>query len=90
MVTDSFIKQFEALKKENQDLKERLTWSDKNLQKAVSHKKITNGKIIDCGIGEIGISFSGSIDLIELINELEMCIKGNGIKDTIRILAMAK
>lgn len=46
-----------------------------------------NGNNIDTGIGQISYSVGGSIDVQELMNELEKCIKNNGVRNTISILA---
>lgn len=70
------------LRKELQKLRDMLTKSD-------GRQTPRSGSHIDTGIGQISYSCSGSIDLQELMNELEKVIKNNGVRDTIRILAMA-
>jgi hypothetical protein len=73
-----------------QELENEIVSLAQKLGAVMGSRQRTFGRRIDCGIGELGISCSGSIDIVELIEELELCIKSNGIKQTIRILAMGK
>jgi hypothetical protein len=84
------IKMIQELENENEELENEIVILTHKLGAVIGSRQRTFGRRIDCGIGELGISCSGSIDIVELIEELELCIKSNGIKDTIRILAMAK
>jgi hypothetical protein len=81
LVRDLTVERTELIK-ENQKLTDMLA-------KATGVQNRRHGKNIDTGIGEISYSISGSIDMQELMEYLEKVIKNNGVKDTIRILAMA-
>lgn len=80
----------QILEKENAQLRHEFKKVNDEWIKIIRPQQKTSRNQIDCGIGQIGISFSGSIDIKELIDNLEECIKNNGVKYTIDVLNAAK
>lgn len=77
------------LRSETEELKKEVQKLQGNLNKFAGAPQTRSRDNIDAGIGHIGYSCSGSIDLLELMETLKSVIKSNGVRDTIRILAMA-
>lgn len=82
----------EVIQSQVSDLKDEFNDLYKEFEDKIEdlEEELKEQKKIDTGIGTINYSTSGSIDSIELMEELAECIKNNGVRYTINVLNNAK